>query len=170
MAVLALGRPKGDMVWTGQGLCSTVFLASLGVVPEIGEDTADEMSIGTGVPSLLRCTSVCSASPALHLTFYRAKYGLARYNNVPEAVVERPLLITAYHCEFRHTTTKVMSGAGGLSRRACGQDCLVEFAGRPQARLHRLHSWFGSPVEQGAVAPVLVHSLPSTRVQVFTIR
>ena len=48
--------------------------------------------------------------------------------------MERPLLIVAYHCEFQHTAAKVMSGAGGLSRRACGQGCCVELAGRSQAR------------------------------------
>jgi len=46
--------------------------------------------------------------------------------------VERPLLIAAYYCEFWHTAAKLMSGGGGLSRRACGQGYRVEFAGRPQ--------------------------------------
>jgi len=48
--------------------------------------------------------------------------------------VERPLLIAAYYCEFRHIAAKVMSGAGGLSLRACGQGCRVKLAGRPQVR------------------------------------
>ena len=64
MNVLALGRPRGGMVRTGKGLCSTVFWASLlGAVPEIGEDEADEMSIGTDV----RCTSA-AALPRLRCT------------------------------------------------------------------------------------------------------
>jgi len=46
----------------GKGLYSTVFWASLGVVPEIDEDGVDEISIGTGVPSLLRYTSTVSLS------------------------------------------------------------------------------------------------------------
>jgi len=53
--------------------------------------------------------------PALHLTFCLAKYRLALYDNIPEEVVEQPLLIAAYYCEFWHTAAKVISGAGGLS-------------------------------------------------------
>ena len=67
---------------------------------------------------------LCLTCDAPHVC--RAKNGLAQCDNVLVTVVERPLLIAAYYCEFRHTAAKVMSGAGGLSRRACGQGCRVE--------------------------------------------